>query len=65
MGGTLTELAPEGCIVCDKKRSEQPDGWVYLAGSIPLGAMACSAACADVAVKRFAATGRVDTGERT
>ena len=59
------ELASEDCVVCNKKRSEQVYGWVYLAGSIPLGAMACSAACVVIAIERHHITGRVDARKRT
>lgn len=60
---TEPELAPEACIVCGKEK-ELPPGtvntWVYLAGSTPLGSMACGPECAQVAVARFLKTGRCD-----
>lgn len=65
----MTELAPDACIVCGKKRPETPIGprrypyphtWVYLAGAMPVGFMACSPECAEVAVERFLKTGRCD-----
>lgn len=59
------ELAPEQCIVCGKKPAKdeaarKAEGWVYLAGATPLGALACGAECAVVAVERWKRTGRVD-----
>jgi len=60
MDEAAEELAPEGCVVCGKPLSAQLSGWVYLAGSTPRGAMCCSPACTQIAVKRFYNTGRVD-----
>ncbi len=56
------EIAPAACIVCDLPHpgGENVPGWVYLAGATPLGAIACSAACAIIAARRFKETGRCD-----
>ncbi|HYV99655.1 MAG TPA: hypothetical protein VE967_19505 [Gemmatimonadaceae bacterium] len=56
------EIAPENeCIVCGLKRQADVQRWgIYLAGSIPLGALACSPRCAALAVDRMKETGRVD-----
>lgn len=61
------QVAPgDECIVCGLRR---PDGsrshhWgIYLAGSVPLGAIACSPSCASVAVDRMLTTGRADEPE--
>lgn len=56
------ELAPECCIVCFKDFSEKLNGakFVYMAGSTPLGAMACEGECIGVAIGRWEQTGRVD-----
>lgn len=57
----VTELAPEECIVCGK-----PKPTLYLAGAVPVGSMACSADCAEVAIERFMQTGRCDArGEKS
>jgi hypothetical protein len=57
----VTELAPEACIVCGKtKTSKPPVQWVYLTGATPLGSVACSPECTQVAVDRFLKTGRCD-----
>lgn len=55
------EVAPNGCVVCGREPQEG-DGlaWVYLAGSVPLGALACDSGCMLVAMRRMAETGRVD-----
>lgn len=66
----VTEIAPAKCIVCGKKNplgesTEQGTpiggGWCYLAGSIPVGSIACSPECTRIAVDRFRQTGRCDT----
>jgi len=56
------EIAPENeCIVCGLKRPAGVKRWgMYLAGSTPLGAIACSPSCAAIAVDRMKETGRVD-----
>ena len=58
-----TEIAPECCIVCGKENPHinNAANWSYLAGSTPIGAMACSKPCLDVAIQRHKTTGRVDT----
>jgi len=63
------EIAPDRCIVCNKPRpntKKAPPGtdWTYLSGSTPVGAMACTKKCADVAVERHKRTGRVDLPAR-
>ena len=59
------EVAPDCCVVCGKAKpdGENVPGWAYLAGSVPLGALACSPACTTKAVERHHKTGRVDTAE--
>lgn len=59
------ELAPANeCIVCGLKRPEGLQHWgLYLAGSVPVGASACSPSCAAIACERMEKTGRVDTEE--
>ena len=56
------ELAPDRCITCSKPRPEVDTAktWAYIAGGVPLGAMACCQACLEVAVHRFNTTGRLD-----
>jgi hypothetical protein len=59
----LTELAPDACVVCGLPRPAEPPAentWVYLAGSVPTGALACSSSCAAEAVMRQVMTGRCD-----
>jgi predicted nucleic acid-binding Zn ribbon protein len=60
------ELAPATCIVCGQAHpgGENVPGWIYLAGSTPLGAVACSDECGKVAIARHVRTGRVDTKGR-
>lgn len=56
------EIAPECCIVCWKENPKIPNapGWTYLAGATPIGSMACSEHCTNIAVERFKKTGRCD-----
>lgn len=56
------EVAPAACIVCGKPSpgGEHVPGWIYLAGSIPIGAIACSDECGKIAISRHVRTGRVD-----
>jgi hypothetical protein len=58
------EIAPEACIVCAKPApiadKAAGQGWRYLAGAKPLGSLACSQRCQDVAIRRFYKTGRCD-----
>lgn len=68
------ECAPAACVVCGRPKpdAEEPEassvrasavparGWIYLAGSVPMGAIACSALCANKAIARHGRTGRVD-----
>ncbi len=57
------EVAPaDECIVCGLRRPHWPSrGGIYLADSVPLGALACSPDCAGVAVARWMKTGRCDS----
>ena len=61
----VQEIAPPCCVVCGKSHpdGENVPGWVYLAGAVPFGAIACSPACTAKAVDRHERTGRVDTPE--
>jgi len=61
-----TEIAPKGCIVCQKKHPghQGAPGWTYLAGATPVGSMGCSTACTKIAVDRFYKTGRCDGKRR-
>ena len=56
------DIAPDACIVCNKAmpRVMSNAGWVYLAGVVPVGAVACSAECVREAIDRELRTGRVD-----
>lgn len=56
------EFAPSACIVCHKQPPpvDTERTWTYIAGSNPIGAIVCCAACLDVAIARQLATGRVD-----
>jgi hypothetical protein len=56
------DVAPEDCIVCGEKNPhiENAPGWTYLAGAVPLGAVACSLSCTAIAIDRFKRTGRCD-----
>jgi hypothetical protein len=59
----VTDLAPDACIVCGKPvpdTAPKENHWVYLSGSTPLGAIACSLECTVIAVERFNHTGRCD-----
>ena len=69
------EVAPPNCVVCGKDKPqprpdrEDPPGWTYLSDSVrtpharPIGAVSCSPACTNVAIRRYLDTGRVDTLE--
>jgi hypothetical protein len=59
------EMAPMACIVCNKAATDsllaaKHSQWIYLAGVVPLGSLACSGECARVAIERFRFTGRTD-----
>lgn len=59
----MTELAPEACIVCGAQKElvpGAPNTWLYLANVEPLGSLACSTACAVVAIRNVRDTGRTD-----
>jgi hypothetical protein len=56
------DIAPDGCIIC-RKKTPSAEGWTYLAGSKPMGAVACSSKCTQEAIERFNRTGRCD-GEK-
>ena len=55
-------IAPSSCIVCGNPHpgGENVPGWAYLAGSIPIGAIACSEKCTKIAINRHMRSGRVD-----
>lgn len=58
------DTAPTGrCVVCARKHpgGDNVPGWVYLASSVPIGAMTCSEKCLRTALDRWKKTGRVDT----
>jgi predicted nucleic acid-binding Zn ribbon protein len=64
MPSVIEEMAPDVCIVCGKKNPwDRNAGWIYLANAVPMGAVACSGACAAKATERFFATGRCDRAE--
>ena len=60
------ELAPSACIVCGLPMTQITRStyqWVYLAGAIPLGSMACGMNCALVALSMLARGKRADGKE--
>jgi len=55
------EVAPAHCIVCLKHPSgPHGTGWTYISGAYPLGSMACSKKCLEIALHRYSVTGRTD-----
>jgi hypothetical protein len=57
----MTELAPEGCIICGKTKDTHPEiKLAYLAGVTPVGSMACIPKCVIKAINNFQKTGRTD-----
>jgi hypothetical protein len=55
-------LAPPECIVCGRSMKNPPvDGFSYLSGAKPMGAVACVGKCTETAIGRWQRTGRVDS----
>jgi hypothetical protein len=61
------EVAPHACIVCKIPAPDKNEGegaWIYMSGSIPIGALVCSTGCLSIAIERHNKTGRVDEEEK-